>query len=142
MKNILIKVLLILSILSFSWISNISNTYAADWVTVTVTEKIPGIDCNEAKGHTPEYPKYECSVKKWFWSVIEMLWNIIKYFTYIASLGWVLFIIINGIMYSMWGAEPSLKDDAKKRIIWTLVWLVLLFLSWVILNLIAPWIYK
>ena len=85
---------------------------------------------------------YECTVKKWFKSVIIMMWKVIKYFTYIASLWGVLFIIVNGIMYSMWWAEPSLKDEAKKRIVWTLVWLVLLFLSWVILNMIAPWIYK
>jgi hypothetical protein len=41
----------------------------------------------------------------------------------------------------MWWAEASLKDDAKKRITATLIWLVLLFMSWLILHIIAPWIY-
>ena len=144
MKNILIKLLLVLSLISFSGINYIGNTYA-EGVTVIVTEKIPGSNCvpkwevDEEKGETQ---MYECTVEKWFKSIMIMMWKIIKYFTYLASLWGVLFIIVNGMLYSMWGAEPSMKDDAKKRITWTLVWLVLLFLSWVILNLIAPWIYK
>jgi len=149
MKKILIKTILVLSILSFLWINNIWNTYAAwktekkDWITVIVTEKIPGAWCvAEPKPTNWKTQMYKCTVQKWFWSIIEMMWKIIKYFTYIASLGGVLFIVLNGILYSMWGAEPSMKDDAKKRIMWTLTWLALLFLSWVILNLIAPWIYK
>ena len=156
MKNILIKLLLVLSLLSFSWFSYVWNTYAEwDWITVIVTEKIPGAGCNSLKSDWKTEWKltdteikewktqmYECIVKKGFWSVAEMMWKIIKYFTYIASLWAVLFIVINGIMYSMWWADPSLKDDAKKRIMWTLWWLVLLFLSWAVLNLVAPWIYK
>ena len=146
MKTILIKALLILSIISFSGISYLSNTYAADWVKVTVTEEIPGAGCNSITSDADikawKTEMYECTIKKWFGSVIEMMWNIIKYFTFIASLWSVLFIIINGILYSMWGAEPSMKDDAKKRIMWTLTWLALLLLSWVILNMVAPWIYK
>ena len=145
MKHIIIKLLLVLSIISFSWINYISSTYAEwGWIKVIVTEKIPWANCNESwwKAKEWETQMYECTVKKWFKSVIIMMWKVIKYFTYIASLWGVLFIIVNGIMYSMWWAEPSLKDEAKKRIVWTLVWLVLLFLSWVILNMIAPWIYK
>jgi hypothetical protein len=71
-----------------------------------------------------------------------MLWNILQYFTYIAALVWVLFIVYNGILYSMWGLDESFKTEAKKRIIWTLLGLVLLFLAWPLLQLIAPWIYK
>jgi hypothetical protein len=152
MKNIIIKILLVLSILSFSGLNGIWSTYAATWITVTVTEKIPGAWCDKInaewnidKNYKPkkwETQMYECTVEKWFWSVIKMMWNIIKYFTYIASLGAVLFIVVNGILYSMWWAEPSLKDEAKKRITATLIWLVLLFLSWIVLNMIAPWIYK
>ena len=70
------------------------------------------------------------------------MWGIIKWFTYIAAIGAVLFIVINGIMYSMSGIDQSMKDEAKKRITKTLLWLVVLLLSWVILNLVAPWIYK
>lgn len=150
MKNILIKIILIISFISFSWISYIWNTYAADeWLKVKVTEKIPGAWCIEIKSDWKpwkvkdwETQLYECTIEKWFWTVIVMMWKIIKYFTFIASLWAVLFIVINWIMYSAWWAEPSMKDDAKKRIVWTLIWLVLLLLSWVVLNLIAPWIYK
>jgi len=44
MKNILIKLLLVLSLISFSGINYIGNTYA-EGVTVIVTEKIPGSNC-------------------------------------------------------------------------------------------------
>ena len=144
MKHIIIKLLLVLSIISFSWINYISSTYAEwGWIKVIVTEKIPWANCEKTwEKKEWETQMYKCTVQKWFKSVIIMMWKVIKYFTYIASLWGVLFIIVNGIMYSMWWAEPSLKDEAKKRIVWTLVWLVLLFLSWVILNMIAPWIYK
>lgn len=148
MKNILIKLLLVLSLISFSGINYVGNTYAEWGVTVIVTEDIPWSNCKpkpkltETQLNNWATQMYECTVEKWFKSIMTMMWKIIKYFTYLASLWGVLFIIVNGILYSMWGAEPSMKDDAKKRITWTLVWLVLLFLSWVILNMIAPWIYK
>lgn len=150
MKSILIKILLVLSILSFSWANFIWNTYAT-WestgsgIKVKVTEKIPGANCSplkEDKKNEELITWYECTVAKGFSSVTIMMWNIIKYFTFIAALGWVLFIVINGILYSMWGADDSFKTESKKRIIWTLIWLIVLMLSWVILNVIAPWIYK
>lgn len=142
MKNLLIKVLLALYILSFSWIGYMWNTYAEwDWIEVRVTEKVPWANCEE-DWKIWETQMYKCNVAKGFTSVTKMMWLIIKYFTYIAALGWVLFIVINGILYSMWWAEPSMKDEAKKRIMWTITWLIILLLSWVILNMIAPWIYK
>ncbi len=140
MKKIIIKILLFISILSFFNVNIVWNTYA-EGIKVKVTEKVPWANCGE-KLPESEWWWYECTVAKWFWSVIIMLWNIIKYFTFIASLWGVLFIIVNGIMYSMWWIDEWIKSDAKKRIVWTLIWLALLFLSWVILNLIAPWIYK
>ena len=140
MKKIIIKILLTILIIWNIWF--ISNTYATwSWITVTVTEKIPGANCIKADKSTKEQPRWDCKVEKWFGSVVTMMWAIIKYFTFLAWLWWVLFIIVNGIMYSMWGAEPSLKDEAKKRIIGTLSWLIVLLLSWVILNIVAPWIY-
>jgi hypothetical protein len=155
MKSILIKLLLVFSLVSLSWINYISNTFAegektGSGIQVRVTEKIPGANCNipKDKDGNEEVAKewetqiYICTVAKGFASVTEMMWKIIKYFTYIAALWWVLFIIINGILYSMWWIDQSLKDESKKRITWTLIWLVLLMLSWVILNLVAPWIYK
>jgi magnesium-transporting ATPase (P-type) len=94
-------------------------------------------DCTEAEWHTEESPLYKCTIEPGFWSVQKMLAWIIKYFTFLAWIGWVLFLVINGIMYSMWD-----KEEAKKRIIKTLTGLIILFSSWVILNLVAPWIYK
>ena len=140
MEKILIKVLIILSILSFSAINITSNTYAVWTITITVSEDVPWWNCSAIPDTDPIM--YECAVQKWFWSVIAMMWEIIKWFTFIAALSWVLFVVINGIVYSMWWLEQSMKDKAKERIVTTLTWLVLLFLSWVILNMIAPWIYK
>ncbi|MDD2908073.1 MAG: hypothetical protein PHH98_05555 [Candidatus Gracilibacteria bacterium] len=144
MKKILITIFIISMFLFQS-----ENIYAASGtVLVRVTEKIPGVQCNEVKATSgtssgQTIPNlYDCEVKKGVTQIVEMLGNIIKYFTYIAALAGVLFIVYNGILYSMGGAEPSLKDDAKKRIIGTLIGLILLLLSGPILQLIAPWIYK
>lgn len=158
MKTILIKILILVFIIPTLYIQNTlaaDSEYRDNWgelIAVITTEKIPGTNCeklNAAWEVDPDYEAkdgetqmYQCYAEKGFKTVMIMMWSIIKYFTYIAALWGVLFIIINGILYSMWWAEPSMKDDAKKRITWTIVWLVLLFLSWVILNLIAPWIYK
>lgn len=130
MKQILIKFILVLSLLSFWWINYVSNTYAEEkcddkkWITVIVTEKIPWACCGDwYTNGTWATTMYKCTVQKWFKSIMLMMWKIIKYFTFLASLWGVLFIIVNGIMYSMWWAEASLKDEAKKRIAGTLVWL-------------------
>lgn len=136
MKKIFINILLILSLFSFWVLSSYADNH---WITVIVTEKIPWAWCESISW---DGAPYECTVKKWFWSVVDMMGNLIKYFTFIAGLAGVLFIVINGIMYSMGGADPSMKDEAKKRITGTIVWLIVLFMSWVILNVIAPWIYK
>jgi hypothetical protein len=42
----------------------------------------------------------------------------------------------------MAGINDGLKTGAKERIIKTLTGLVILLLSGVILNMIAPWVYK
>lgn len=105
-------------------------------VSVEVTEAIPWANCSGGWG------EYTCNVGTWFSTISQMMGGIIKYFTFIAALGWVLFIVINGILYSMSWMDQSLKDGAKKRIIQTLLGLLLLMLSGVILNAIAPWVYK
>ena len=145
MKKIIIKILVLTFLISFFTVNaETANNGENKWATVTVTEKIPWLECSCAD---PEDDKeceksiYTCTVEPWFWSVIKMIWSIIKYFTFLVWLWWVLFIIYNWIMYSMWWAEQSLKEESKKRIIQTLIWLVVLFLSWLILNLVAPWIY-
>lgn len=149
MKNILITIALFLSVF---WIT--STTYAGDASTaqstaieVQVTEKMPWMDnCTPIDPLGPEQiangETYTCEVEPGFASVQKMLAWMIKYFTFIAGIGGVLFLVINGIMYSMWGMDAWMKDEAKKRIQKTLSWLIVLLLSWVILNLIAPWIYK
>lgn len=154
MKKIILSIIIITSLLF-----QIEHSFAEDsgkcenCVNVRVTEEIPWVECKPVKivvdwGFDKWWREeiipnlYDCKVKKWASQIVEMLGNIIKYFTFIVSLVWVLFIVYNGILYSMWWADPSLKDDAKKRIIWTLIWLILLLLSGPILQLIAPWIYK
>ena len=137
--------IILISGISFSWILNIVNAESWNTIIVNVTEKIPGANCVPAEDVWPVQENYvwtyNCTVEPWFGTVTAMMWAMVKYFTFIAWLLWVLFIVFNGIMYSMGWIEQSLKDNAKKKIVQTLIWLTLLLLSWVILNLVAPWIY-
>ncbi len=137
MKKILVKIFLLLSLCSFGVLTTTSYTYA---VKVTVTEKVPGANCWSNIG-SEKVPRYECNLWTGFWAIMSMIGKMIKYATFIAGLAWVLFIVVNGIMYSMSGMDAGMKDEAKKRITKTLLWLVVLFLSWLILNAIAPWVY-
>lgn len=107
-------------------------------VSVEVTESIPGAGCGSADADGI----VTCNIPNWFWAISGVIGEVIKYFTYIAALASVLFIIINGIMYSMSWIDDGLKSAAKERITKTLMGLVLLMLSWAILNAVAPWIYK
>lgn len=137
------KKIIILVLLSFSFIFN--NAFARDdkstttsswnWIEVKVTEDIPWADCTWTDWD------YTCTVQPWFGTVMQLMWWIIKYFTFLASLGWVLFIVINWIMLSMGWFWWS-KDEIKKRITMTIGWLILLLLSGLILHSIAPWIYR
>ena len=145
MKKILALLALSFTLISFWFVIN--NTYAntGSGITVVTTAEIPWANCkwptyapNDTKKKSPTW---ECTVKKGFWQITLMLGNIIKYFTFLAGLWGVLFIVINGILYSMGGIDSGWKDEAKKRIVKTLIGLTLLLLSWVILNAIAPWIY-
>ncbi|MDP2090919.1 MAG: hypothetical protein Q8K30_04980 [Candidatus Gracilibacteria bacterium] len=145
MKNILIKILILIGIIGLINVNFIYNTYAEEesGIVIVVTEKVPGANCTpKDKDKDGVILNYKCNVAKGFGSVTIMLGNIIKYFTYLAALAGVLYIIINGIMYSMGGIDQGMKDEAKKRISGTLIGLLLLFISGVVLNLIAPWIYK
>jgi len=144
MKKILS--LLALSMMIFSlWAIWTHNAYANTTcapkegsIKVKVTEKVPWACC-----HGDSAKWYECHVEKGFGSITTMFGKMIQYATFIAGLGWVLFIVINGIMYSMgWLDIWGWKDEAKKRITRTLIGLIILLLSWVILNAIAPWVYK
>jgi len=144
MPKILSFFVLSLTVLSFWFAINNVSANDTEGIKITVTEKIPGAWCTPKtyrEWSTTDVATYECNVKKGFWQITLMLGNIIKYFTFIAGLWGVLFIVINGILYSMGGIDSGWKDEAKKRITKTLIGLAILLLSWVILNAIAPWIY-
>ena len=83
-----------------------------------------------------------CTIDDWTGAIKNILWWIIKYATFLVWLIAVLFVVVNWIMYSMWGIDQSMKEESKKRITKTLIWIIILLLSWTILNLIAPWIYR
>jgi len=116
-----------------------TNTYAADTIIVKIPINLHSVidGCNETSSNWA----YECKIETWFASVWKWIWQIIKYFTFITGLAWVLYIIFNWIKLSMAWMNQSLKESAIKSIQKTLIWLVLLLLSWVLLNFIAPWIY-
>lgn len=147
MKKILKTITLItISVLGLIWTTNLVQ--AASSQTVYVTERIPWANCskdlvvkgNENDKNAPMY--YECKIDwgiAWFYSTLQ--W-IIKYFTFIVVLTWVMFIVINWIAISMSWIDSWAKEAAKWRILKTIWGLVLLLLSWVILNLIAPWVYQ
>lgn len=137
MKKILIYILLSFSLLHLISIVGDGVVHATSSITVEVTEKVPWAGCT-----WPTDWVYKCNLGTGFGSVMAMLGKMIKYFTFIASLAGVLFIVINGILYSMSGMDAGMKDEAKKRITKTLLGLIVLLLSGLILNMIAPWVYK
>jgi len=134
MKKYIILLFIVLSIFN---INILSANEEKNSTKVTVVEYIPGANCEEKWDNT-----YECSITHWFDVVTEVMWNIIKIFTWIVVVAWVLFIVINWIMLSMWWMDSSVKEAVKWRITKTIIWLVLLLMSWVILSIIAPWVYK
>ncbi|MCH8518544.1 hypothetical protein LAT59_02175 [Candidatus Gracilibacteria bacterium] len=107
-------------------------------VEVKVTERVPGANCGGADGDGV----ITCHIPTGFGAVSGVFGEMIKYFTFIALLGAVLFIVINGIMYSMAGLNDGLKSAAKDRIMKTLIGLILLLMSGWILNTLAPWVYR
>ena len=117
----------------------------AEWTKVTVTEKIPGMDCGTGavawKNWMTER-KYECTIKPGFWSVMDILKWLIKYATFITALIGILMLVYSGMEYSMSGASGWDSKHAKERIFKVLSGIVLLFLIGFILNSVAPWIYR
>lgn len=156
-KSTFIALLLILSPLITNWDGGNSPRV----IEVRVSEFVPWANCKCSiydKGYRTDYDnaqetnqrgfshdkcsEYICKIEPWFSQIQSMMWTIIKIFTALATLAWVLFIVINWIMLSMWWMDSWMKEAVKWRIIKTLWWLILLLLSWVILNMIAPWIYN
>lgn len=135
MKKIITKFLIVLSVLSSFWF--ISNSYSDVTNVVQVTEKIPWANCVQKGDDT----LYTCTTERWFWAIMSIMWQMLKYFTYIAWLFAVLSLVVWWVMYSMWWANEWMKTSAKTYIEKSLIWLVLLLLSWTILYMIAPWVY-
>ncbi|MDD5212981.1 MAG: hypothetical protein PHG82_00930 [Candidatus Gracilibacteria bacterium] len=135
MKKIILILVLGFSLFAGNSVFAATGDTGGNGIEVKVTEKIPGAECDGAPG------AYTCTVKPGFGTVMQLMGGIIKYFTFLASLGGVLFIVINGLMLSMGGMGGS-KDEIKKRITMTIGGLILLLLSGLILHSIAPWIYQ
>lgn len=132
----------------FSLLMWVNYTYADwEWTTkeyatkVKITEKMPKTFwiCKE-EPDSDWY--YECTIKPQFESVLSILTWFIQYFTFLTVLVWVFFIVLNSILIIMSWIDSQMKEDAKARMIKTISWLVLLLLSWVILNAVAPWVYR
>ena len=145
------KILLIITLLIWIIFTNISNAENSGTgteysppanVTVTVWTDVPWANCSMKKDDKTGGIVYVCSVPKSSKWIVAMLWSIIRYATFITWIAGVLFIVINGILYSMWGMDEDLKVKSKERIIKTLTWLIILFSAWYILQLVAPWVYK
>lgn len=128
----------IISFMLFSF--NPHLLYWETWKTieVKVSEKVPWANCEPETWPCP--PEWcICKIEPWFNTIQSMIWWIIKWLTAISALWWVLFIVVNWILLSMWWWENT---KVKERVIKTLVWLILLLLSWVILSALFPWIFK
>ncbi len=146
MKKIILAILILFS---FTNITFAEGDEESSYVIVRVTEKVPWVSCplqedawKERADWTIVPMIYECSVPRWVYWVTVMLWNIIKYATFITGLLWVMFLVYSWVMYSMWWANDGFKTAAKERIWKTVWWLILLLLSWYILQFVAPWVYK
>ena len=144
MKKIIITTILLLWILMSLWIQSTFAEWKKEINKVEVTAKIPWADCSPVDGTWKDWGAtiYECSVERWFGSVMSIMGNMLKYFTFIAWLFSVLWIVAWWIMYSMWWASEQLKTNAKTFITNSLLWLIVLLLSGLILYTIAPWVYK
>ena len=158
MKKIIAKILIILSIISIFWFTQ--NSYAeketdpviawyespdeksSDWKnSIYVTAEVPWANCVVATKEWKEW-LYKCDVERGFWAIMNIMWNMIKYFTFISWLLAVLTIVVGWIAYSMWWADDSLKTKSKEFIQKSLMWLIILLLSWTILYAVAPWVYN
>lgn len=125
-----------------------TTVYASDKIEVKVPVDLSpmwlhcaadqGLDENNK---VVETGTFTCHIDTWFASILEVIWQIIKYFTFLTWLAWVLFIIFNWIKLSMAWINAEYEKEAKDNIKKTLFWLILLLLSWLILNFIAPWVY-
>ena len=136
------KLLIGLCIWVFSF-GSITQTFAntGSGIKIQVSQKVPWANCEwpvTQSGST----LYTCTIQPWFSSIMLMLGNFIKYFTAITALAGVLFLVINGIMLSMWGLDSDAKERTKTFITRTILGLLLLVFSWIFLRILAPWVYN
>ena len=144
MKKIFISLAIVLCTLFGYSYASAATTPAGDWkvevkISTDFTMFLPD-DCSV--DNTWDRPVYTCRVPKWVGWIEILMGNMIKYFTYIASLGAVLMLVVGWIMYSMAWVDQWAKDSAKKLLVMVLAWLILLLMSWVVLKAIAPWVYQ
>lgn len=149
MFKIFLKITLFVFLLwSYSWVSAEETGWRT--IDITVTEKIPGITCNQAvrqvsdraRDAIPIEWRYVCAVPIGFKWALAIMGALIRWFTGLAMLCAVLYIVFNGIHLSMWGLDGNAKWEVKKRIMMTLWGIILLLLSWPFLKILAPWVYK
>lgn len=128
---------IILLFITFSIIFFHSESYADTYkIKVPIDFSEMWLSCEK------DWDYYKCTIEPWFWSIQKSIWKIIQYLTFIAWLAWVLYIIFNWIMLSMAWLDQEKEKSAKDHVKKALLWLVLLLLSWALLNFIAPWVYK
>ena len=140
MKKIILYILICVFAFVNTWIMN--QAHANDEKIIYVTEKVPGAWCEKEPETSSNSGMYKCKIKPWFSSIMEIMWKLLKYFTFIAWLLSVLMLVVGGIMYSMWWADESMKTKSKEFITKSLMWLVLLLVSGSFLYAVAPWVYN
>lgn len=134
-----IKVLVFLLLVPINIVLNYYPVYAST-TKVRVTEKIPWVPCSLVKWSDDdvETKTYDCEVESWFDSFLLVIQWLIKYFLFIAVLVVVLMIAASWVRMSIqWK-----NDAAKKQFIHLIEAIVLIFFMWLILNSVAPWVYK
>lgn len=142
MKKIIEVLLIILlslsSLQSISYADDSDNTNTSQTTTVTTTEDIPWANCKPDIKWDVTVKTYKCTVKAWMESFFDILKWLVKYFLFIAVLVIVLMIALSWIRMSIAGKN----DAAKKQFTHLIEAILIIFLMWSILKIIAPWIYQ
>ncbi|EKE29375.1 MAG: hypothetical protein ACD_2C00183G0004 [uncultured bacterium (gcode 4)] len=140
MKKILVLILVFICTMPVSWGYVFAAEASWTWVTtITVTEDIPWMGCTLVNPSNTSVTtrKYRCNVTWDFWAVMLMLRWFIKYVTFLAILVAVLMLVLSGVKMSI-----EWKKDDKKMFKRVLTALLVLFSMGLILNTIAPWVFK
>ncbi|MCP4523590.1 MAG: hypothetical protein GY828_05235 [Candidatus Gracilibacteria bacterium] len=109
-------------------------------ISIKVTEKLPWMECKTQKSGT-ETVVHNCEIESGFGTVKKLFSGMLKYVSTLILISGVLFLVISGVMYSMGGMDPNMKETAKKRIPQVLIGIVILFIGGMILGL-FPWIFE